>query len=89
MKRRPAAEVPRINADYSSRLASGVSAGKVSTMDFLTRACHRLWQQTSPASNDWQAMARLNFAIAHYFAFTSMMPDDAGCSAVAGCPDMG
>ena len=29
------------------------------------------------------------FAIAHYFAFTSMMPEDAGCSAVAGCPEMG
>ena len=27
--------------------------------------------------------------IALYFPFTSMVPEDAGCSAVAGCPDMG
>jgi hypothetical protein len=24
-----------------------------------------------------------------YFPFTSMVPEGAGCSAVAGCPDMG
>ena len=27
--------------------------------------------------------------IALYFPFTPMVPEDAGCSAVAGCPDMG
>ena len=27
--------------------------------------------------------------IALYFPFTSMVPEDAGCSEVAGCPDIG
>ena len=36
------------------------------------------------------AVARRNaVSIARYFAFTTMMPEDAGCSAVVGCPDMG
>jgi hypothetical protein len=34
-------------------------------------------------------MAPLTLAIAHYFAFTSMMPEDAGCSAVGGMSGYG
>ena len=58
-------------------------------MEFLARLAIGYGSGLAPTSDDWQQWLPSTFAIAHYFAFTSMMPDDAGCSAVAGCPDMG
>ena len=60
--------------------------------------CARSARNIAPFNfhNEWAKPTRsphpartsgISFAV--HFSFTSMVPEDAGCSAVAGCPDVG